>query len=336
MDAATNVKGNMPLHLAVISQDAGNDTVIQKLIEAKADVNAQNNNGDTPLHLAFGQKLGDQEFAESQEEMENRQKIICLLEAGARINIKNKQGAPPFDHTSRLVMWCIYIPLAQAIKTQDNTTVSKFLAQGADPNQNIVTIPNNINRADFLLSIALHSRNHTAVRMLLDAGADPNRLESYESNDPGPMHVIQLHPESICQKAIKLGYTDMAQILVTYIPLPRIRKHLSLNNFCKTILLCCKRVNPLLPRDVCKLLCLYCIKGPILEEQEKCAAIVCSHTDFGSITYPNNIHRAAEDQDKFDSKKLTQYHPTWTQQINMVMQQKGTKATATAASDIPL
>lgn len=333
MDPATNSEGNTPLHLAIISQDAHNDALVHMLIEAKADVNAQNNNGDTPLHLAFRQKLGDKDVPENEEEMENRQKIICLLEAGARINIKNKQGELPFQAASRLVMWHIYIPLAQAIKTKDNSTVSKLLAQGADPNQNILTIPNNTNRADFLLSIALYSRNQTAVCMLLDAGADPTKMEVYESDDPGPMHVIKLRPEAICQKALKLGCIDMAQLLITHIPRPLILKHLHLNNICKTVLLCCRRINPSLPSDVRKLLCFYCIKGPILEEQELCAAKVCAQADFGGVAYPNNIHRAIHDKEKFDSNNLVQYHPIWVQQIHTVIHQRAAKANLTDKGD---
>ncbi len=70
-----NKNGDTALHLAT---DNENTEIIKKLIEAGADVNVQNKNGDTALHLAIDNK--------------NTEIIKKLIEAGADVNVQNKNG----------------------------------------------------------------------------------------------------------------------------------------------------------------------------------------------------------------------------------------------------
>ena len=68
------------MHRSVLNN---NIKFVEYFINKKDDINKQNKNGDTPLHLAF--KIGNYDI------------IRLLLENGANIKIKNKKGITPFD-----------------------------------------------------------------------------------------------------------------------------------------------------------------------------------------------------------------------------------------------
>ena len=75
---ARNSMGQTPLHMAAL---AGDNSVLQLLLASKAKVNAKDKSGSTPLHCAA---LGDEkDVAES------------LLGSGAEVNAKNDKGATP-------------------------------------------------------------------------------------------------------------------------------------------------------------------------------------------------------------------------------------------------
>ena len=57
--------------------------MVDSLLKAEANVNAENENGDTPLHLAT--RNGTVEMVDS------------LLKAGADVNAENENGYTPFD-----------------------------------------------------------------------------------------------------------------------------------------------------------------------------------------------------------------------------------------------
>ncbi len=77
-------EGNTPLHLAVRN---GNDLILQALLAHGADINAYNNNGDTALHVAI--RAGRTTVASQ------------LLEAGAQINERNDEGNTPSHYAAR-------------------------------------------------------------------------------------------------------------------------------------------------------------------------------------------------------------------------------------------
>ncbi len=84
--------GNSAIHLAIVkgytdkSKDGkelkySNFEIVKKLVECGADVNIQNRNGNTPLHLAYLRR--DQDM------------INFLLDKGADRNLKNKNNEIP-------------------------------------------------------------------------------------------------------------------------------------------------------------------------------------------------------------------------------------------------
>ena len=75
---ARNDVGNTPLHIAEIS---ANKEMAALLISKGADVNARNTGGDTPLHIAAA--VGHADMVES------------LLAKGANANAKNTAGETP-------------------------------------------------------------------------------------------------------------------------------------------------------------------------------------------------------------------------------------------------
>ncbi|XP_061198218.1 E3 ubiquitin-protein ligase MIB2-like [Saccostrea echinata] len=93
-------KGQTPLHLAA---DQGHLNMVEFLVEFDLKVNAQDKNGNSPLHLAQ-MKNRNFEAAEGSEVNKTNNYILisCLLvEHGAELDIKNKQGKTPFDYTNQ-------------------------------------------------------------------------------------------------------------------------------------------------------------------------------------------------------------------------------------------
>ncbi|MBA3954686.1 ankyrin repeat domain-containing protein [Candidatus Dependentiae bacterium] len=78
-----NSQGQTPLHSAIVS---GNKDMIQLLMANGANVNAQDNYGNTPLHQAAIRKITS---------------LKLLISAGANPFIQNKQNQTAFDRTKK-------------------------------------------------------------------------------------------------------------------------------------------------------------------------------------------------------------------------------------------
>ena len=117
--ASTNLKGNKgwtPLHVVAEGGDyhSGDDhdaLVAQLLLEHGADVDAPDDDSQTPLHLAssFGRV----------------KVVLVLLNAGANANMKNAEGQTPLHAVSGSVYY----------SQEDGITIARLLLEhGADPN----------------------------------------------------------------------------------------------------------------------------------------------------------------------------------------------------------
>ena len=81
---AKDNNGDTPLHWAA---ERG-EKIIRALVELGADANAKNNKGETPLHRAALE--GHAEIAQAQ----------ALIAAGADVNAKDNDGKTPLDRMS--------------------------------------------------------------------------------------------------------------------------------------------------------------------------------------------------------------------------------------------
>ena len=90
--------GGSPLHYAVFSIDLFNYKVGLEwcafLIEKGANINCQNNHGDTPLHVAISKTINESSRNYRREIV---QAVNLLLEKGADIHIENINNVSPWD-----------------------------------------------------------------------------------------------------------------------------------------------------------------------------------------------------------------------------------------------
>lgn len=136
MKAAKLVNGNTPLHEAVIRQL---EDVVRYLVEEEhADVNARNDNSDTPLHLAAAR--------------ESTPISQCLIGAGAKVNAMNRDGNAPLHNAARYGQVAqidilldakhpidyrndrLETPLMIGIKAGHTPVVAKLVKRGANVN----------------------------------------------------------------------------------------------------------------------------------------------------------------------------------------------------------
>ncbi|PGH07901.1 hypothetical protein AJ80_07941 [Polytolypa hystricis UAMH7299] len=124
-----------PLHCAV---DSSKEEIVKLLLDAGADVNVKNANGDTPLHSAAGS---------SKEEI-----VRLLLDAGADIDDMTKSGSTP---------------LHSAVSACREDIVKLLLDAGANVDD--------MTKAGYTpLDYAVLEHREDIVELLLDAGADVN------------------------------------------------------------------------------------------------------------------------------------------------------------------
>ena len=186
--------GNQPLHIAA---KKGHIQTVQLLMDCGADVNALNEDGQTPLHTAAG---GEKDWHE-----------LCsiLLEHDANIDAVDKDGNQP---------------LHLACKQWHTATVRLLLSHGADVTalNNQQRKPSDMANESILKSYEVHNGNqplHIAakkgciqtvqtVQLLLDCGADVNAL-----NEDGqtPLHTAA-DAEKDCSELCSILLTHNAKI----------------------------------------------------------------------------------------------------------------------------
>jgi len=150
--------GDTPLHLAV---RRGEKDLVERLLDAGADVHARNKDGAAPLHVAIGKR--------------DRQIVRMLLDAGADVNAKRVRYILP--------------PLHSAASAGDPEILKMLLDRGADLTQGTP-----------LLTAATRGRRE-ACKVLIERGADIHASEY----DRG---FTALH------WAAKHGWADVAELLI--------------------------------------------------------------------------------------------------------------------------
>ncbi len=151
--------GNTPLHLAV---QAGNQQLLELLLDHKANPNIQDNAGNTPLHDTIILTAGSAGTGTFISADPARIKLFDLLiQHGADPKIKNNEGKTVTDY---------------AILSGNLLWTQKALALGA----NINTKDQNGNTP---LHLAVQAGNQQLVEFLLDHKANPN-IQDNAGNTP--------------------------------------------------------------------------------------------------------------------------------------------------------
>ncbi|OGU57006.1 MAG: hypothetical protein A2V66_05420 [Ignavibacteria bacterium RBG_13_36_8] len=154
-----------PLHLAA---SLGNEEIVQYLLSHGALVDAKNNSGQTPLHVAISADTPKEEV------------IRLLIENGADINAKVNED----------------IPLTIAARMRLPNIVDLLIDKRAD-------IPVNDNVAETLLRLAVSRNLVRLLEIMLRKGAD---LNIKVKNDGGLLHsAVEYGNEEIVEKLITNG-----------------------------------------------------------------------------------------------------------------------------------
>jgi len=90
-----NDQGQTALHKASLG---GYPNIIQLILNHSADVDAQDNDGLTPLHLIISKvSMNSEDFEIYEDSDPLREAIKLLLEHGASGHVENNQGETPFQ-----------------------------------------------------------------------------------------------------------------------------------------------------------------------------------------------------------------------------------------------
>jgi ankyrin repeat protein len=139
----------------------GDRTAVQKLIQAKVDVNAPQVDGATAVHWAVYRA--------------DDQLLDLLIRAGADVKAANREGATP------LMMAALY---------GNAGMIDRLIKAGADAKQRG---PN----GETMVMFAARNGNPKAVTVLLEAGADVNARETVRGTTALMWAVEQKHPEAV-------------------------------------------------------------------------------------------------------------------------------------------
>ena len=151
-----------------------NVTRVKALIAAKADVNAADTDGSTPLHWAVYQ--------------EDPALVDLLLRAGAKPDAMTREGVTP---------------LQMAATYGDAPIVSRLLKAGADPKQ--VTA-----NGETMVMFAARSGNAETVSTLIEAGANVNAVEKLRGTTALMWAAEQGHVETV-KALLKAGANPNAK-----------------------------------------------------------------------------------------------------------------------------
>ncbi len=272
---------------------------VNALVEARADINACNSLGQTPLHMVLGIKIMKLDTADKIGKI--------LLEAGAHIHKPSKsivhQDHPLFEEV-------IYAPLIRAIEDDNIPLMQQLLAQGADPNHFIINTDGNSHRrknnqiiVPSLLNIATSCKNADALCILLDAGADPAKSAFLKEPSFSRGGYQPSTSDPICVLALSEANPEMAQLLFTHVPHVLIKR--TWNTRGLQILLALSRLFD--NKDLRLLICTDCVRDEACAEQFKIAQKMCEQAQ----PYMKWIEHSTV----LDAANLPTYYPLWQEQI---------------------
>lgn len=196
--------GNTPLHYAALY---GSAESVRILLDAKADPNAVNSQGATPLLLGSW----------------DSSRALLMLKKGAKANVATHNGRTPLmvavstygnsTTVKRLIESGAQVnaidsegsdALMAAASYADEDTIRLLLSHGADPKRT--------DKSGFtaLLNTA-YRRDDSRVKLLLDAGADPNAANTAGPTvKTGPLALVHI---PTLQPAVVLAPQSVADLL---------------------------------------------------------------------------------------------------------------------------
>lgn len=134
-----------------------NTDLVRYLIDYGADVNKENNDGDTPLLMAL--KLIGRDLYDS---VDLYNLVVYLVEHGADVNKGNNDGNTP---------------LLEATNHRDRVLAQYLVEHGADVNKRN-------NRGESPLLKAIRKSNYVLINYLIEHGANVNEISSVDRNIP--------------------------------------------------------------------------------------------------------------------------------------------------------
>lgn len=175
-----NTLGQTPLHM-VLSTDVNADRtkMVEYLVKNGADINAQNNQGDTLMHLAVNMR--NAEWVET---------LLKLWYTIFNLTVKNEKGLTPYEYAKQLGFGSIaelfekeYPKVTTANGRDTNGLTGLMLAimrndlelvKSMATNKTALNLLSNDRYRNTALHIALAGQNIEAARVLVAQGADLN------------------------------------------------------------------------------------------------------------------------------------------------------------------